>query len=400
MVDMRSVRFTGPLTDHVDGFWSALLGKRYSPLTALNHLRVAADFSRWLEGRRFQLERLRDGDVDAYIRSRKRRHYTGFRTRNSLQALLAYLSEHGISIRPAPVERTALDDVLSRYADYLVRVRRLRPTTLGQYVVTARDFTADCLDAVDPQWDGLTGAGVTDFVMRECQRRGRAYIKGRLSQWRSFLRFLHLQGLTAVSLAGGIPAVAGWRLASIPPALEEPQIRRLLGVFVGDSPKALRGAAIVRLLLGLGLRAGDVAGLEIEHIDWRAGEITVCGKGRHVSRLPLPYDVGKVLAAYLRCRPVVSTRRIFIRSRAPFAALTSSGVIAIARTALQAAGVTAGGSHLLRHTAATQMLRKGASLAEIAHVLRHRHVNTTAIYAKVDLRSLQLVARPWPEVIQ
>lgn len=401
MLDPTSVRFRGPLADHVKGFWSALLGDGYLPSTAKSHLRLAADLSRWLDDHRLSLSDLSDELVDAFLKSRRRRRYRFYRTRKGLQPLLAYLQDRGIQIRRKPVVTTALDELVAAYAEHLTRDRRLCGSAVAAYVKTAREFATGCFGTCDPQWGQLSAAMVTDFVMRATRRRGTVFVKHKLPELRSFLRFLHVQGYSAAGLAGCVPAIAGWRLSSVPPALDSGQVDRLL-LHVHDdrSPTARRNAALIRLLLGLALRAGDVAGLKLEDIDWRAGEVAVCGKGKHVSRLPLPHDVGRALASYLRCRPRARTRRVFLRSRAPYDALTSGGVVCVARTALKAAGVTAGGAHLLRHTAATQMLRKGASLPEIAHVLRHRHIDSTAIYAKVDLASLQSVARPWPEAVR
>jgi site-specific recombinase XerD len=159
-----------------------------------------------------------------------------------------------------------------------------------------------------------------------------------------------------------------------------------------------RDAVIVRLMVRLGLRAGDVAALELDDLDWRAGEIVVRGKGKRESRLPLPHDVGSELAAYLRRgRPRAVTRKVFLRSHAPCRGLTPGGVVTAVGHALRRAGIAQGGAHVLRHTAATEMLRHGASLPEIAQVLRHRHVDTTAIYAKVDFAALGTLAQPWPE---
>lgn len=400
MFDPATVRFRGPLTTHVIGFWPTLLRDGYSPLTARNHLRLAADFSRWLEDHRVDVGDLSDARVEAFLRSRRLRGYTCYRTMNGLQPLLAYLDSSGIRVRPKPIVTTPLGELLSTYSEYLARDRRLCRSTITAYVKTGRAFTTGCFGASDPQWDRLTAAVVTDLVMREARRRSTVYIKHTVSELRSFLRFLHVRGYIPVGLVGCLPAIAGWRLASVPPALDQDQIDRLLHVHGDRTPKARRDAAIVRLLLGLALRAGDVAALTLDDVDWRAGEVVVCGKGKHVSRLPLPHDVGRALAAYLRCRPCVGTRRVFVRSRAPYRALTACGVVSIARVALKRAGIAAGGAHLLRHTAAAQMLRKGASLPEIAHVLRHRHLDTTAIYAKVDLASLQSVARAWPEAVR
>jgi integrase/recombinase XerD len=397
MFDPTSVRLRGPLADHRNGFWATLLGDGYSPLTAANHLRLAADFSRWLYDHGFGLGDLSDEMVDAFLKSRRRRGYTCYRTRDGVQPLLDYLQGSGIEIRRTPAGTTALDKLLAAYAEHLARDRRLCGLTIAAYVKMAREFVTACFGSRDPQWGQLSAGVVTDFVMRETRRRSSTFVKHKLSNLRSFLRFLHVQGYSAVGLAGCVPAIAGWRLASVPPTLDPAQIDRLFHVFDDSSPTSRRNAAIVHLLLGLALRAGDVAGLKLEDIDWRAGEVAVRAKGKHLSRLPLPHDVGGALAGYLRCRPRARTRCVFLRSRAPYDALTSGGVVSIAKTALRAAGVAAGGAHLLRHTAATQMLRKGASLSEIAQVLRHRHVDTTAIYAKVDIASLQSVTRPWPD---
>jgi site-specific recombinase XerD len=391
MFDPTSVRLRGPLADHGNRFWSALLDDGYSPLTAVNHLRLAADFSRWLYDHRLGLTDLSDEMVDVFLKNRKRRGTARTARRAALST-----AGHRHGIRRAG-RRDSADKLLAAHVEHLARDRRLCGATVAAYVKTAREFATACFGSRDPQWGQLSAEVVTDFVMRETRRRSSTFVKNQIPKLRSFLRFLHVQGYSAVGLAGCVPAIAGWRLASVPPALDPEQIGRLLHVFDDRSPTARRNAAIVHLLLGLALRAGDVAGLKLEDVDWRAGEITVCGKGKHLSRLPLPHDVGRALAGYLRCRPRARTRCVFLRSRAPCEALTSGGVVSIAKTALRAAGVAAGGAHLLCHTAATQMLRKGASLSEIAHVLRHRHVDTTAIYAKVDLASLQSVARPWPD---
>jgi site-specific recombinase XerD len=182
----------------------------------------------------------------------------------------------------------------------------------------------------------------------------------------------------------------------LPKALEPAQVQRVLRSCDARTSIGRRDAAIIQLLLRLGLRAGDAAGLTLDDLDWRAGEVLLRGKGRRESRLPLPRDVGDVLVAYLRRgRRRSRSRRLFLCTRAPFTPLTSGGLICAVRGVLRRAGVT-GGAHLLRHTAATQLLRQGASLPEVAHVLRHRNVDTTAIYAKVDFDALRTLAQAWP----
>ncbi len=401
MFDPASVRFRGPLTGHVVGFWAELQRQSYTQFSARNLLRLAAHFSRWLDDRRLGLDDLSAERVASFVAHRRRQGYTAFRSARGLGPLIGYLRGIGVVVRAAPVIETSTDRLLKEYAHYLGRERSLCAGTISQYVHSARQFATARFGSEEPRWNLLTAAEVTTFVMQLSRRLSVGYCKHKISDLRSFLRFLHVRGHVASNLGECVPAVAGWRLASVPKALEPDQIDCVLAQVAQPSAIRRRDAAIVRLQLRLGLRAGDVAALELDDLDWRAGEMVVRGKGKRESRLPLPADVGKAIAAYLRHRrPRALTRKVFLRSRAPYRRLTSSGVIAATRSALRRAGIAAGGAHLLRHTAATQMLRKGASLSEIAHVLRHRHIDTTAIYAKVDHASLRLVARPWPQSAQ
>jgi integrase/recombinase XerD len=395
MVDPHSVRFSGPLAAHVDGFWADMQRQGYAPNSAMNVLFWASQFSRWLERRRLGLTDLSEEQVAAFFAHRRRKGYTQFLTAQALAPLQRYLASIGVTVRPALVMETPLSQCLTEYASFLEE-RSLGRSTITARLKTAREFVIDRFGSEEPRWNLLGGADVTTWAMQQAQRRSASYCRTKLSELRSFLRFLHLRGHTG-ALVGGVPAVAGWRLAAVPPALSVEQMVRLTEPVPHPSPKDLRDAAIVRLLLRLGLRAGDVAALELEDIDWRAGEIALRGKSRRESRLPVPHDVGLALAAYLRRgRRAVPTRRVFLGARAPYRPLTSEAVVDVATGALRRIGVGAGGAHLLRHTVATQMLRKGASLSDIAQVLRHRHLDTTAIYAKVDIDSLRTLAQPWP----
>jgi site-specific recombinase XerD len=216
---------------------------------------------------------------------------------------------------------------------------------------------------------------------------------------RSLLGYLHVVGEIAGPLAWAVPAVASWRLAGLPAALEPGQVAALLASFDRGTGVGLRDFAMLTLLARLGLRAGEVAALTLDDISWRAGEITVRGKGNRSERLPLPADAGAAIAGYLReGRPVPfeGTRRVFLRARAPHRGLTSGGVTQAVFSAGQRAGIGPVCAHRLRHSAATGMLRAGASLPEIGQVLRHRRLLSTAIYAKTDTKALRALARPWP----
>jgi site-specific recombinase XerD len=217
---------------------------------------------------------------------------------------------------------------------------------------------------------------------------------------RAFFRFLRLQGLLDLDFSAAVPSAPHWRLQALPASLQPHQVNTLFKQCDRQTPVGRRDFAILRLMIRLGLRSGEVASLTLDDIDWPAGEISVRGKGNRQHRLPLPQDVGEALIQYLkRGRPRCASRRLFIRARAPYTGLKNNGCVS---TRVKCALIRAGlhsprqGSHLLRHTAATLMLRRGASLFEIGQILNHRHPDATAIYAKVDLAQLRPLAQRWP----
>lgn len=395
MFDPRSVRFRGPLAPHAPGFWRELLERRYSALYVRNLLYVAARFSRWLDDRSVALGDVTDQRVATFL-AHERRRGCALCKPTQVRLLLGYLRGRGVVPIARPrVATSPTDRFLREYAEYLARERALSAATIRGYSDVAREFIATRRDGL--RWDRLRPGQISAFVLREARRWSVGHCKYHVTALRSLLRYLHQVGRIRCDLAGCVPAVAGWRLAWLPKALEPGQVARLLLVSDTRSPAGLRDAAIVRLLLRLGLRAGDVAALTLDDLDWRGGELLVRGKGRRESRLPLPRDVGRALASYLQHgRPETHSRQVFVRTRAPYEGLSSGGVIRAVSRLLRRAGIPRGAAHLLRHTAATQLLRQGASLPEIGHVLRHRHIDTTAIYAKVDFTSLRALARPWP----
>jgi len=247
--------------------------------------------------------------------------------------------------------------------------------------------------------EDLTAAEVTAFVLDRCPRMARGSAKLMVTALRSLLGFLHVSGLISEPLGQVVPAVARWRLAGLPKALEPGQVAALLASCDHNRPAGRRDFAMLALLARLGLRAGEVAALTLDDIGWRAGEITVRGKGSRCERLPLPADVGEAIAGYLRDgrpEPFEAARQVFLRASAPHRGLASAGVTAAVCSAGQRAGIGPVHAHRLRHSAATGMLSAGAPLAEIGQVLRHRRLLSTAIYAKADIRALRALARPWP----
>ena len=221
--------------------------------------------------------------------------------------------------------------------------------------------------------------------------------KAMVTSLRAFLRFAHATGETTVPLAGAVPAVASWKGSELPRGLKASEIERLLAGCDRGTAIGLRDYAILSLLARLGLRGAEAAGLQLGDIDWRAGEITVTGKGSRSERLPLPAPAGEAVAAWLeRGRPECESRAVFVTMRRPYRQVTPSAVRAVMGYACDRAGMERRGSHRFRHALATEMLRAGASLPEVGQVLRHRSMLSTSVYAKVDQNALRPLARPWP----
>src|SRR5215831_14799782 len=315
-----------------------------------------------------------------------------------MRPLLEYLAPLGVLPAPAEVRPDVVEELLGRYRDYLLVERGLTAGTVRGYVDFVRPFVATRLRGEVLDLAGMKAADITGFVLATCP--GRAVGSGKLivCAVRSLLRWLHLTGVIATPLAAAVPSVAGWRLGGLPKALEPGQLRSLLAACDRRTPTGRRDYAIVLLLSRLGLRAGEVARLGLDDIDWRRGEFATSGKGNRAERLPLPADVGAAIAAYLRRgRPCTAEgRSVFVRVHAPHRGLTTGGVTMVVFDAAQRAGLPKMHAHRLRHTAATAMLRAGSPLSEVGQVLRHRSALSTAIYAKVDRDALAVLARPWP----
>lgn len=336
--------------------------------------------------------------IEAFLAARRAAGYRRLLTAWALEPLLGNLRELGAAPAPTPVAAGPVQELLERYGGYLCAERGLAPTTARCYTVAVRPFLAARAGAEGLRLDRISAADISGFIVAECRRRPRGSAKLVVTALRSLLGYLHVEGLVAAPLTGAVPAVAGWRLAGLPQGLGPDQQARLVAGCDPSQPAGRRDLAILLLLVRLGLRAGEIAGLGLDDVDWRAGEIVIHGKGSRCERLPLPADVGEALAAYLhRGRPRSAQGRvIFVRLKAPHRGLSSPAVTRIVRRAGERVGLGGLSAHRLRHTAATAMLRAGAPLGEIGQVLRHRRALTTAIYAKVDRDALATLARPWP----
>ncbi len=372
------------MAPHADGFRAALLGQGYTSNSTGFQLRLMAYVSRWMASQRLEPDELAPATVERFLKARQAEGYTQWLSVRAMGPLLGYLRGIGVAPTPEPARaETPLEQLLDRYRAYLVSERGLAASTVRDYLDVARLFVAERAQRDGVDLEDLTAAEVNDFVLRETPGRSVGWAKHLVCGLRSLLRYLHLEAVTAHPLASAVPKVAGWRVAGLPRALEPAQVARLLASCDRRTSVGRRDFAILMLLVRLGLRAGEVAGLGLADVDWRAGELVVRGKGRRDERLPLPADVGEAIAGWLRRpRPRCDFPTVFTRIRAPHGPLTTSGMSAIVAGACGRAGMELVHSHRLRHTAATDMLRAGASLAEVGQVLRHRSALTTAIYAR------------------
>jgi len=399
MGGLSRVRVSGPLEPYAHGFACELSRQGYSPFTVVDQLRLMAHLSRWLVGEKLDGSRLTPGALERFLAARRGAGYVDYRSPRALVPLLGYLRGLGVAPAPGPaaIEAGAVGVLLERYRRYLTVERGLAVSTVDGYVCLTETFLVGRVGEGGLDLEHLTAGDVSAFVRGWC-REGAGGSGKRVSALRSLLGFLHVQGLISGSLVGAVPSVAYWRLAGLPRALEADQVRRLLASCDRASTAGRRDFAILMLLARLGLRRGEVAAIELDDLDWRAGEMLVRGKGNRHERLPLPVDVGQAVAGYLRPgRPKSAEGRcVFLRLRAPHRALSADGVGDVVVAAGRRAGLGAIGAHRLRHTVASEMLRAGASLPEIGQVLRHRRVSSTAIYAKVDREALRSLARPWP----
>jgi site-specific recombinase XerC len=396
------VEVVGPLEVFRPGFEAVLAARGYTPLSAANQVRLMGHLSVWLEERDLTAAGLVPDVVDAFLVARRAAGYTAWLSLRGLEPLLEYLRGLGVAPMPVGSELSGpLEELVERYSRYLAMERGLVPTTVRYYLAEARLFLAGWVDACGSRLGELDAAGVTGFVVDLCAHRSVGSAKILVTVLRSLLRFLLLDGSISVDLVGAVPPVAGWRVGWLPKAIGAGEVALLLASCEQRRlPVGRRDRAVLLLMVRVGLRAGEVAGLRLDDLDWRRGEIVVRGKGRRDERLPLPVDVGEAIVAYLRGgRPAaVESRAVFIRARAPYVPMTAGAVKGVVRYAAARAGLAGVSAHRLRHTAATGMLRAQASLTEVGQVLRHRSTATTAIYAKVDRDRLRELAPAWPGV--
>ncbi len=386
---------TGPLAPFEVGFTAHLVSLGYAPAGIVGQRALVAHLDRWLSGAALTLAHLTPEVVERFLKARVEAGYATKLTEHGLVPLLGYLEQLGQYIRPVlPV--APVDEIVSRFHQHLLEERGLGCATAGNYERVARQFLSARPEPLAAELAELTARQVTAFVLEHSGRLSVSGMQTVVQGLRALLKFLYLVGLTNRAFASVVPTVAR-RRQELPRALPDEHLELLLRACDRMTPVGIRDFAILTVLARLGLRADEVAHLDLEDIDWRAGAVRIRGKGPRIDKLPLPGDVGEAVVDYLRrARPECAQRRLFIRSCAPLRGLSRQAIHGLVRAASVRAGLVPHGPHRLRHTVATRLLRRGASLAEIAQLLRHQSVQTTVIYAKVDREALIRLAQTWP----
>ncbi len=390
---VAALRVPGPLAPYAGGFESHLTECGYATKTRVTHLGVMSHLSRWLQAHQLGVEDLSREQVEQYLEWRRACGYTGFCSRRALMPLLQTLGSLGLLPDEAPATR--IDVLLGGFDRYLREERGLASCTTQAYLARARRFLADYGE--DGDLRELKPADVSAAVLRESRVVSVGSVQYFVAALRSLLRYCYVAGLIEADLSGAALAIAGRRRSSLPKGVSTAGARALLRSCDRRTALGRRDYAVILSLLRLGLRAGEVAALSLQDLDWRAGQMLVHGKGGRVDGMPLPTDVGAAIASYLRRgRPATSRREVFLTTRAPRAGLTRGGVSFIVRRACLRAGVTPFGAHRLRHSLACEMVRARVPLPEIGQILRHDAASSTARYARVDVDQLRTVAQPWP----
>jgi len=399
-------RAVGPLADHLEEFVASVISQQYVPAVIYVKALHAVAFDRWLAKRRVTLVDLGDVHIQRYQRRSRRRHRpicaeTRRRERSAVIEVLDFLRARGVC-KAAGGESIPADVFVIGFAQHLQHHRGLATATIDTYSRFASQFLRERFGTGDVALRALRAIDSIEFVQRQAERMQPSALKCVVTAMRSFLRYAQYRGEIAPELVAAVPAVASWiTTPPLPRAISPDHARRAIDSCDVQTSIGLRDRAVLLLLARLGLRAHEIIALQLEDCDWDAGCLRVHSKGGRECLLPIPADVGEAIAAYLeRGRPATADRHLFLRSMAPIRGFLpgSYAIGSIVRYALQRAKIEAPhtGSHQFRHALAVRMLERGASLAEIGEVLRHRSPQTTSIYARVDIGALRTLALPWP----
>ena len=388
---------SGPMGSHMQLVASGLFNDGYTHKTIRYHLRIIDHFGHWLKRRGQATEDITNDHVGAYVRQRGR-------IRNgdagALNRLLDMLRQNGVIPEETAAKVIPAELMIREFTRYLQEERAVASSTIENYRHYSKLFLMWRFGSRRIDLSSLQAEDVVEFVQHQAATVRSEAIKNVTTALRSFLAYVRYRGDISVDLASAVPRVANWSQSTIPKGLPPEDVRRVLEGCNRKTALGRRDYAILLLLARLGLRAGEVASMSLDDIDWEGGCLAVQSKGGKRCQLPLPADVGKAIAAYLRAgRQQIPSRRLFLCPQAPFRAFKNGGPVSdVVKNALARAEVKSPrkGAHQFCHALACRMLRRGASLAEIGRVLRHESVHTTAIYAKVDFAALGPLAQPWP----
>ena len=397
--DPCHVRFTGPLTRFASGLVEELALLGYTATSATAQLQLAAHLSRWLESQGMGPGDLTGPVIERFLAAR-RGSYANHYSLQAMGPLLGYLRRQGAAPAAVVSEPSSPAEVLlARYRRHLTDEHGLSDPVARAYSHWVTPFVEDRTDAKGQvRFAELTAGDVARFLTTHLPTMTRKTAQMTACALRSFLRFLHDQQIVEIALADAVPAVAHRRLSGLPLPLNPTQVDALLDACDRSSPVGRRDFAVITVLHRLGLRCAELAVLRLEDVDWQSGTLRIHGKGNRIDRLPLPVDVGQAIVDYLRDgRPQTTARTVFVRAVAPHTALAPSGLSCIVARAARRAGLGTVHAHRLRHTTASRTLNAGASLEEVAHLLRHANPATAMVYAKTDRTRLSALARPWPE---
>jgi site-specific recombinase XerD len=392
----------GPAGLHLDGFVDWLESQGYQRDRIHHLLRGVHRFSRWAHSAGFSAQELNAAALAAFqqhLHHEQRLYYPSGNYSHlfmGARRFVTFLGATGQLASPPVIPPAAAPQLFMEFRHWMHTHRGTTAPTLNNYRRPLLDF----LETLGEQPTQYNARALRAFILDRASRHGIGHAKTVVTAVRMFLRFLIAVGRCAPGLDHAIPTIARWRLAALPKYLSAEAVERVIASCDLTIPIGVRDRAVLLLLARLGLRAGDAAALQLSDIDWREGTIQVAGKNRRQTRLPLPQEVGDAILHYLAHRPTVDTTHVFLTTIAPFKGLAYQTVGKIATQAMSRAGIATPihGSHVLRHSAATQMLRHGVPLSAIGAVLRHASIETTAGYAKVDRQLLQEVVTPWPEV--
>ena len=394
-----------PAREYLGPFATALMAKGYRHRTIVRYVFSADRLARWLRRRGQVVEDLDDSMFATYLLELGRRRRGGVTngrlptTIAGAHGFLVFLGQCGFSRSPICAPATEAERWVALYDHHLEHAAGLSTGTRACYCRFARLLIAQCFGDMPLDWTTLTAESLTEFVRQAAADLKPSSCRSPVTAVRSFIRFLVARGAVRSGLDGAVPTVRQWKHASLPKALTAEEVQRVLSLCGSETDVAVRDYAVLMLLARLGLRSGEVAALELEHLRWSEGELVVVpGKSGRERLLPLSDEVGRALVAYLRCRPQSNDRRIFRCALPPHRPLTPNSVGSIASRYLRRADLPAGhrNAHVLRHTVATQLVRQEVPFKQVADILGHARLETTAIYAKLDLETLAKLALPFP----